>query len=123
MKKSGKAVLWSGLIYPGAGHFYLRQYLRGALLFAATSLGIAAAAEDLIARGLLTQIGSLADKILSGAIAPDAQSAGNLINLGPDTLVSTISPWFIVLCWVFGIADAYRIGRLQESDAAPNKPK
>jgi hypothetical protein len=32
MKKSSKAALLSGLIFPGIGHMVLKQYLRGSVL-------------------------------------------------------------------------------------------
>ena len=32
MKRSTRAVLLSGLVFPGLGHIFLKQYLRGSIL-------------------------------------------------------------------------------------------
>jgi TM2 domain-containing membrane protein YozV len=114
MKKSVKAALWSGFAFPGAGHFYLKQYLRGVIFLAVTLLSIVLIVQDLIARGLVTQTNALVDKIMTGVISPDLNSAEGLLNLGPETWISTIAPWVIVICWVAGIVDSYRLGQQQD---------
>jgi len=42
MKRSSKAALLSGLIFPGIGHIVLKQYLRGSvlMLFALVALSV-----------------------------------------------------------------------------------
>ena len=40
MKKSTKAALLSALICPGAGHIFLKKYIRAMLLVAATLAGV-----------------------------------------------------------------------------------
>jgi len=112
MGRPEKAVLWSALAFPGAGHFYLRCYGRGLALFGLAALGLVLVVHDLLARGLMDQVNSLVDRILSGQVDPETQSIEKLINLGPDTLISMIASWMIVICWVVGIFDSYRLGKL-----------
>ena len=103
------------MAFPGAGHIYLKRYGRGMILLVATALGIYLIVHDLLARGLVTQTQALVDKISSGVISPDLDGAENLVNLGPDTLTALVVPWLLLLCWLAGIVDSYRIGRALET--------
>lgn len=108
MSRALKASLLSALVLPGAGHLYLRRYLRGlvlaALALAALWFVLAetlAVANDILAeaeRGAATDVTALADLI--GERAAHAESAG----VGRATL-------FLGVIWVVGIVDAYRLGR------------
>jgi hypothetical protein len=118
MKKSVKAVLWSGLACPGAGHFFLKRYWRGALLFVPALLALGT-----MVRGLIEQAEFIMDKIESGAVAPDPQVIAALLDTAPATQMTNIAFWILVACWVAGIADAYWLGALQDKeDEAKAKP-
>lgn len=107
MKKSVKAALWSGLVFPGAGHFFLQRYLRGMILFVPAMLGII-----LIVCGLLEQAEFVMSKIEGGTVAPDVQVIAALLDAAPDTPMTNIAFWVIVVCWVLGTIDAYRLGNI-----------
>ena len=67
MKKSNKAVLLSALVFPGAGHLLLKKRIIGAVLTCASLVAL-----DLIIANMLNRAQEIADKILSGDVAPDA---------------------------------------------------
>lgn len=112
MKISTKVVLLSGLVFPGIGHFVLKQRLRGAVLMA-TSL----AAFAVILRIAIQRAMALIDKINSGQIAIDS---GNITELVSNSVSTTdnstvnISAMVLFACWLFGIIDSYRLGMIQE---------
>ena len=116
MKKSIKAVLWSGLAFPGAGHFFLKRYLRGMILFvpAMASIGV-------YARGLMVQVDFVMGKIESGAVALDPVAIEAVLNSVPQSQVVEIAFWVFVACWALGMVDAYLLGRsLETNDATKN---
>ncbi|MFI4939553.1 MAG: hypothetical protein ACHP7O_04305 [Burkholderiales bacterium] len=109
MKKSVKAALWSGLVFPGAGHFFLKRTLRGMLLFIPALLS-----TILLVRGLLAQAELVMDKVASGAAPPDAQVIGALLDAAPETPIMNIAFWILAVCWVLGVIDAYRLGSIRD---------
>jgi uncharacterized protein DUF6677 len=112
MKKSTKALLFSALLFPGAGHFLLKRYRRGVLL-----LTITLAALIIIVRDALQQALVLVDKIQSGAIPPDAQMIAQAIEQAANTGASTsvnVAWVIVVVCWAVGIIDAFRLGRTED---------
>ncbi|NNE63321.1 MAG: hypothetical protein HKN34_04495, partial [Gammaproteobacteria bacterium] len=66
MKESTKAVLWSVFIFPGAGHFYLRKWLPGAV-----SAIIATGALVVILSRVMERANQIAEKIILGEIPMD----------------------------------------------------
>jgi len=67
MKKSIKAVLLSALVFPGAGHLLLKKRIIDAVLTCASLVAL-----YLIIANMLNRAQEIADKILSGDVAPDA---------------------------------------------------
>jgi hypothetical protein len=115
MKISIKAVLWSGLAFPGAGHFYLKHYRRGMLVFVPALIEI-----SMLVRGMIMQAEFLWDKIESGAIAPDPLAVAALLDAVPETQMTRFAFLILVLCWVAGMVDAYLLGVEQEKkNSAP----
>jgi hypothetical protein len=115
MKKSVKAALWSGFVFPGVGHFFLKCYLRGMVLFIPAILAVFLLTRDLVAQTELVM-----SKLESGAVSPDLQAIGALLDATPDTLTTTIAYWVIVVCWVLGVIDAYRLGSMQDKAHSAN---
>jgi hypothetical protein len=112
MKQSYKAALFSALVYPGSGHLMLKQYPMG-LLLTGTATGCLVA---LVYRAFAIA-GTISDKILMGEIPLDIARINDEISLqmaaGGSTMV-TISTWLLVVCWIAGTADAFRLGRRQD---------
>jgi hypothetical protein len=115
MKKSIKAVLWSGLAFPGAGHFYLKRYLRGLIVFVP-----AVASIGLYVQGLMEQVDFVMGKIESGTVALDPAAIEAVLNSAPQSQVVEVAFWVFVACWVAGMVDAYLLGRSLETTVATN---
>lgn len=113
MTKATKAALLSGLIFPGVGHFVLKQYLRGSLLMLPALIAMSA-----IMKIAYQQAQAIVDRVVSGEIALEAGAISELVansSNDSDSLISNISMLVFLACWLFGIVDSYRIGdRLEE---------
>lgn len=108
MKKSTKAALISALVFPGAGHIYLKKYLRGIILATLSLTAIASLISYTVERAL-----QIAEKIQSGQIPPDIPAITELLSQQPagnTLLIQHIAATAIILCWIVGIIDAYRAG-------------
>ncbi len=112
MKRSIKAALFSGLIFPGLGHMILKLYVRGAVLILSTLIALAVIVTIAVKRAL-----AVVDSINSGEIPVDAgammELASNSVN-SADNSIANISLIVIVVCWLFGIIDSYRLGNNQK---------
>ena len=109
MKKSTKAVLLSGLVFPGAGHFSLDLFSRGLFFFlpALSSLIV-------LIQFSLGKAYAIADLIEQGKIPLDTAVITSLISApptGPELLKIQIATWIIIVCWVAGMVDSFRLGR------------
>jgi hypothetical protein len=106
-----KAVLLSAFIFPGVGHFFLKKYITGTVLASASFL----AGYYLFSRAL--QMSSqVVDKIQSASLTPDVVSIVELVNqqmLAEDAQSLNIATYVFIFCWLAGIVDSYRLGRLQ----------
>lgn len=113
MKISTKAVLWSALAFPGAGHFVLRRAARGTALLGVTLCAIWYVVHYVLASGLMDKVNDLTYKILSGEVSSDLSTAASLIDV-PDPIGVQIASWLVMACWVAGIVDSYRIGAQED---------
>jgi hypothetical protein len=114
------AALMSGLVWPGAGQLYNREFKKGALLIGLTLLVaivviVATAAE--VTRQLPTDIGDLDADIVRTLPA-------QVLSARSGTLMA--SSLLLLAAWVYGIVDAYVGGRgrrkLTRELRAPSPP-
>ena len=108
MKRSTRAVLLSGLVFPGLGHIFLKQYLRGSILVL-----IALATASVIIRFAVRQAQVIVDGVVSGDISVDAGAMTELLSnasSGSDSTAVTVSTIIFGTCWLIGIVDSYRVG-------------
>ncbi len=117
MKTSTKAVLWSALIFPGAGHIFLKNYRRGMLLFVPALIEF-----GMLMRGIVAQTEFILDKIESGAISPDPLAIAAMLDAAPETHMTQIAFWILVACWMAGMVDAYMLG-IEEDKQDGGRPK
>lgn len=109
-KRAQKAALWSALVFPGAGHLFLKMYAHGLVLLGSTVIAIVYIVHNLLSRGLVEQVNNLVYKALDGELSPDPDAIAKLLDLGPDPVTLDVASWLIVGCWIYGIVDSYRQG-------------
>lgn len=109
MRKATKALLWSALVFPGSGHLYLKRYRTGLALIVVSVVAF----YSLFSQAMI-QAQALLERIQSGAVAPDVQAITELAarqaaaaDAGPADLATVV----LMICWVVGMLDAYRVGR------------
>lgn len=118
MKKATRAVLQSALVFPGAGHIGLDYYLRGSMLMLASL-----SAAFVIVKSVIHRATSLLQELNNGAsIDPGSftdrvmSTAGGSGGLAEKSAVSVL-----VLCWLIGLVDSYRLGVAADRDASQAK--
>lgn len=112
MKKSSKAALLSGLVFPGIGHITLKQYLRGAILMLGTLIALSVIVNSAYQRAL-----AIVDRINSGDVPVDTAALSEMVAnsaSGAGDLAENIAVIVLGACWLFGIVDSYRIGIAQD---------
>ena len=115
MKKSNNAAIFSAFVFPGAGHFYLKKYIMGFLLS-----GITLVPLYLIIASVVNRTLQVTDKIMSGEVQPDLATIMDLVSQqSADPGAESLQYVWLVLIgvWLVGIADSYRVGRLQDKSA------
>ena len=120
MRKSTTAVMLSGFVFPGAGHFYLKQWGPGIVLMA-----VAASATYFIVSVSLTIALELSAKIQSGIIPADIGAIANLVSqqLSASAQTTNAATTVLLVCWVIGVVSAYRQGRaLEQLDTMAQLP-
>lgn len=113
MKKSTKAALYSALLFPGAGLFWLKQYKRAAI-FMLPALVI----TIYILREAMKISHTLSEKITNGSLPIDI----GLISLEVSRLQQQLklqlndAILLLMVCWALSILSSYFVGKkLQES--------
>ena len=111
MKKSTKAVLLSGLVFPGLGHLYLKQWIAGAILF-----GIAACSSWYIGTVVMETAMVIVEKIQSGTVSSDIATITRLAaeqSSGTEQ-ATNLAKIIWLACWVIGIVGSWWQGRAQD---------
>ena len=119
MKRSTISVLLSAFVFPGAGHLFLKKYLRGAALLILALTGIIVVMVRSVQSAL-----PLIEKIQNGDVPLEAQAISELISKsasGPDSLLVNIASLVVLLCWVIGIVDSYKLGHRQDQKRGSNR--
>jgi hypothetical protein len=112
MRKSTAAVLLSAFAFPGAGHLYLRSYARGIGLIAISAAALigfinhAWQEAEKISAQLNAEINAGGVIDLTSLIAQVAAAVDRI-----DRQPFTIATLILLICWVIGILDSYRIGK------------
>jgi len=118
MKKSTKAALLSALVFPGVGHILLKRYISGAAFAITAIMALYVLISNAIDRAL-----QIIDKLQRGEIQPDIAVITELVSkqpAGTEAILIDIATTVLILAWIAGVADAYRVGRLQDSGTAAN---
>ncbi len=118
MNKPTAATLLSILVYPGAGHFLLKKYVTGTVLAGAASVAL----YIVVVKTLRTAV-IVADKIQRGEVPLDVFSITESITQhtrGADGQMLNLAAAVLLIAWLIGIVDVYRLGRSYNNDEARN---
>ncbi len=112
MKNSLKGAFWSGVIFPGLGQIILKHYKRGAVIMitvlVSMSVFIVKAVQNAldILEKIQSQGGAISMSTISNAATQASATSGNL--------TFNIVLLLVILCWIIGVVDAYRIGKIKD---------
>ncbi|MDP2562050.1 hypothetical protein [Psychrobium sp. 1_MG-2023] len=109
MKKTTKAVVLSIVVFPGAGHIFLKRYKTAALF-----LGIFGAAAVMIISNILSRAQLIADRIIAGEIPPDFTTILQEVAKQSEVYSShhqTIISFSLLILWQLCTFDAYRCAK------------
>lgn len=112
MKSSTKAVLLSLFLFPGSGHVYLKKYAVGGVLITAS---LAAIYYLLLA--IVDKATRVSEMILSGEVRLDVISITQALSkqtTAADSQSLKVATAVLVVCFLVGILDAYRLGRASD---------
>ena len=115
MKQPIKAVLLSAFVYPGAGHLLLKRYVSCVVLIAGAS-----AVFYILVSNALTKAMLISNKIINGVVEPDIAVIRNLISdlqSAEEVRINSIATVFLIIVWLIGIIDSYRVGCAQDRNA------
>ncbi len=112
MKNSIKGAFWSGLIFPGLGQVVLKHYKRGAviMLLVLVSMSVIVVKAVYSALAILEKLESEGGAISMSSISNAATQASTISGSLTFNLVLLLT----ILCWIFAVVDAYRIGKEQD---------
>ena len=114
MKRSTKASLLPAFVFPVAGHLYLKKYIPGVALIVASLVSIYYLITKLVESAL-----EIAERIQSGEVQLDATTISELVSkqtTGTESQLINIATIAIIICWIVGIIDSYRVGRVRDNN-------
>ncbi|MEY8247440.1 MAG: hypothetical protein RPT11_03570, partial [Bermanella sp.] len=113
MKPSLKALLLSALVFPGAGYFSLNKAKQGWAFLMINLSSLAVLMYDAMQKAQI-----ISEKIAYGHIPLDISHIRQQIEDLPDVVDGNIiaaAYLIILLLWLGGMIDSYRIGKIQEN--------
>ena len=112
MPNALKAALLSGLAFPGLGQLVLKHYKRGIALM----LVVLACLMAIVIKGVQQSLAIL-EKIASEGGVIDIKtvsSAASQASTTSSSLIFNLGLLLIIICWMIGVVDAYRIGKKKD---------
>lgn len=110
MNRSVKAALLSALVFPGAGHFFLKRYIPGSVLAGSAFVALYILVSTAVARAV-----QITNEIQRGEVELDIAAITELVSshpTGPESQILSITTAALLISWVIGIVDSYRVGRV-----------
>lgn len=122
MRNAFKGALLSGLVFPGFGHIILKHHKRGIVLM----LMVLACMTAIVVKGVQQSLVIL-EKIASEGGVIDMKTVSNAasqVSTTSSSLIFNLGLLLIIICWIAGVVDAYRIGKKKDiaegsTDQAP----
>jgi len=107
MSRSTIALLLSALVFPGAGHLYLKRRGR-ALLFIVPTL----VAAGWFIMDATRRASDIVDQIMAGKMDADPFAmAARLEQAGPTSMLVEVAMYVMLACWIGAAVDAWLLGR------------
>jgi hypothetical protein len=107
MSRSTTALLLSALVFPGAGHLYLKRRGRALLFIVPSIVAVVYFVTDAMQRA-----GDMADQIMSGSLGTDPVAiAARLEQAGPTSPLVDVAMYVMLACWIGAAIDAWLLGR------------
>jgi hypothetical protein len=112
MNNSLKGAFLSGLIFPGLGQVVLKHYKRGGMIILTVlvSLSIVVVKAVQLALAILEKIYSEGGAISMSTIL----DAATQVSTTSGGLTFNVALLLVILCWIIGVVDAYRIGKKKD---------
>jgi hypothetical protein len=112
MKNSVKGALLSGLVFPGLGQVNLKHYKSGIALMLITSVSIVLIIVKAVQQAfIILHTIELEGGVINGSTIVNAATQASSTSSG---LIFKIVFLVIILCWIIGFVDAYRIGKKKD---------
>ena len=114
MNNSLKGALLSGLVFPGLGQIILKHYQRGIALMVTVLVSLlvivvkATQQAFIIFEKIESEGGPIDISTISKAATQASTTSDNFI----FNFVTTL----IIICWIIGVVDAYRIGKKKDKE-------
>ena len=112
MKSTTTAALISALVFPGAGHIYLKKYVTGVIL-----ISISLAALYILISEATAQAFLIVEEMQNSGAPIDMVSISELATrqqpTGSDTGAMGTAMTILIICWIAGIIDSIRLGMQQ----------
>ena len=112
MNSSLKGALLSGLVFPGLGQVFLKYYRRGLFLMFTVLICMTVMVGKAVQYAL-----AILEKVEMGGGIPDMatimETASQAAATSDNTLFN-LAVLLVILCWLFSIVDAYRMGKKRD---------
>ena len=114
MSNAVKAVLLSGLVFPGLGQLVLKYYKRGIALTLATFICFYVLIENAMQQAFAIvgkmdlSSGMVDEKAITAAVSEAGRAS--------DTVAIKLAVWVLLILWVIGIVDAYVVGKRKDRE-------
>jgi len=112
MNNSLRGALLSGAVFPGLGQVNLKHYKRGIVLMFTVFASLMVIALKAVQQAFI-----ILEKIeLEGGVIDikTITDAATQASSSSDSIIYNLGLLLIVICWIFGIVDAYRIGKKKD---------
>jgi hypothetical protein len=112
MKNALKGALLSGLVFPGLGQIVLKQYRKGVSLIVVVLSSLIMFVTVAVRQAL-----AVLEKIQAGGGTLDSETiarTANQVTTNQASLLLNLLLLFMICCWVFGVIDAYVMGRRKD---------
>ncbi len=112
MQSHIKAAVYSGLVFPGAGYFFLKKVKRAVIFVLLTLLSLIVVLYDAIYKAQI-----IAQKIVNGEIPFDLTIIRQQISATAGVLdASVVVALYSVMAvlWLVSVVDCYRLGKLKD---------